>query len=108
MDNLNDQEKALYNLSTPIPLTNLMLKRPCCMICSGYIIMFIISFFVFSMGWLLPSNQTDRDYMVWGDPYVNNMDKTLLVKEALLSDTAEDEIALQSQIVTDWTAMLVY
>jgi len=46
--------------------------------------------------------------MVWGDPYVNNMDKTLLVKEALLSDTAEDEIALQSQIVTDWTAMLVY
>ena len=78
------------------------------MICSGYIIMFIISFFVFSMGWLLPSNQTDRDYMVWGDPYVNNMDKTLLVKEALLSDTAEDEIALQSQIVTDWTAMLVY
>ena len=94
LNDLNDEEKALYQLSTPMALTDFMLKRPCCTVCVGYMIMLAVSIFVYVMGWVIPQNPNDRDYMVWGDPYMNNWDKTLLVKEALLTDTSSGEIAL--------------
>ena len=84
MENMNDEEKALYKLSTPIPLTNLMLKRPCCMILSGFTLMLLISAFTFYMDWMTPNDPSDRDFMVWGDPYVINMDKSLQVSKELL------------------------
>ena len=38
-----------------------------------------------------PSEQSDRGYLVWGDPYVNNFDKTYLAKEYLRTQTGSDE-----------------
>ena len=56
-----------------------MVKRPCCMIIVSYIIMIGISIFVFNMGWLMPNNPNDRDYLVWGNKYVSDYDKSRLV-----------------------------
>ena len=84
MENFDGEEKILYKLSEPIPLTNLMVNRPCCMILSGFILMLIISAFTFYMEWLNPNDPTDRDFMVWGDHYVTNMDKSMQVSRELL------------------------
>ena len=94
MDNLTGEEKAIYNLSTPIPLTNYMLKKPFCMICIGYTVMIAISIFVYSMGWIIPDIPHDREFLVWGDHYTTNLDKYMLVKEHLLTDSATEEIYL--------------
>ena len=80
MHNLKDEQLVIYKLSTPIPLTNLMLERPCCIILSGFFIMLLITVFVTYMGWLEPTEPYSRDYLVWGDEYVNTYDKTLLAK----------------------------
>ena len=96
MDNLKDEEKELYRLSEPIPLTNFMVNRPCCIIISGFVIMLAISIFVFAMGWLLPNDPNDRDYMVWGDEYVNNFDKSKLARSEILIEDGDAKVALQS------------
>ena len=84
LENMKDEEKALYKLSTPIPLTNLMANRPCCMILSGFTLMLLISVFSFYMEWMTPNDPSDRHFMVWGDPYVTNMDKSLQASKELL------------------------
>jgi len=96
IEEMDDQERELYKLSNPIPLTNLMVNRPCCMILVIFAIILIISVFVFAMEWLNPQNPTDRDYMVWGDPYVTNFDKSFLVSSALVTIEAGEEAPLQS------------
>ena len=106
---MNDEERALYKLSTPIPLTNLMVNRPCCMILVGLVIMFLISFLTFYLDYLTATKISDRDYMVWGDPYVTNFDKSIGVSRELLLQTNEEGLApLQSQANPDWTVLLVY
>ena len=91
---MKDEEKALYKLSTPIPLTNLMVNRPCCMILTGFISMLLMSVFVVYMEWLLPQTQTDRDFMVWGDPYVTNFDKSIVATKELLKTTSVGKVPL--------------
>lgn len=68
----------MRRLSEPNCLTSFMVKRPCCMISVSFLVMVVISVFVFNMGWLMPNNQNDRDYLVWGDKYVNDSDKSKL------------------------------
>lgn len=46
--------------------------------------MLVISVFTFYMEWLNPNDPTDRDFMVWGDHYVTNMDKSMQVSRELL------------------------
>ena len=45
-----------------------------------------------------PSKQSDRGYLVWGDPYVNNFDKSYLATEYLRTqtDTGDAKAPLQS------------
>ena len=57
-----------------------MVDRPCTIILSGFAIMLLISVFVAMMGWIIPNKPHDRDYLVWGDSYVTDMDKTNLVE----------------------------
>lgn len=79
MHELADEERELYRLSEPIPLTNLMVNRSCCVINISILIMILISVFVVWMGWLIPNNPHDRDLLVWGDKYMNDYDKSHLV-----------------------------
>ena len=76
---MTEEEKAIDRLSTPNCLTNAMVNRPCMMVCLGFLIMFIITVFVIAMDWMTPNNPNDRDFMVWGNPWTNDMDKTILV-----------------------------
>lgn len=108
MDELEGEEKELYKLSEPIPLTKLMVNYPCCVISVSFLIMLAISAFVFQMGWLLPGNPHNRDYLVWGDKYVNDFDKSRLAAEELLIADTDEQSQLQSQRDSDWTVTLVY
>ena len=108
MENLTDEQLIVFKMSTPIPLTNLMHKRPCCFLSIGFALMLIISVIVAWAGWLMPNLPTDRDYVVWGDPYVTNFDKTQLVASELGSIYEGDQAKLQSQLVTEWTAIMIY
>ena len=85
-----EAEKEILRLSEPTALTNLMVNRPICMITASFAVMIVISVFVFFMGWLLPKLPHDRDYLVWGDPYVSDFDKSKLVAEELLITDAGD------------------
>ena len=58
--------------------TDLMVRRPVCVILVGYAIMVVISAIVAYFGWLVPNKPHDRDYLVWGDEYVTNFDKLKL------------------------------
>ena len=84
-----------------------MVDRPRTFILSGFTLMIIIAGFVAAMGWIIPNDPHDRDYMVWGDPYVTEWDKSVLVERYNNDDEAEIT-PLQSQAVAAWTAMLIY
>ena len=94
MDELPDEEKELWKLSEPIPLTKLMVNYPCCVLSVSFVIMVAISALVFQMGWLLPGNPHDRDYLVWGDKYVNDYDKSKLAAQDLLISSSDEKSQL--------------
>ena len=77
---MNLEEKTLYELSTPIKLTNFMLKKPFCMLSIGYFILIVIGAICYQNGWQAYDQAADRDFMVWGHPDVINWDKSNLVK----------------------------
>jgi len=78
-------EEKFAESSKPTCLTNLMVDRPCTVILTSYAFLLAISVFVFFMGWLEPDLPHDRDFLVWGDPFVNNLDKTILVERTPIS-----------------------
>ena len=58
-----------------------------------------------------PSDQSDRDYFVWGDPYVNKFDQSYLATEYLRTQTGNgdnDLAPLNSQSMPGWTSMSIY
>lgn len=85
LEEMTGEERAIWELSEPIPVTDLMVRRPCCFLSVGFLILFIISAFSAAMGWLIPQDPYERDYFVWGDKYVNAYDKTLLASRELLA-----------------------
>ena len=66
-----------------------MVNRPCTLVCLSFLAMSIISTFAFMMEWMNPNNPNDRDFMVWGNPYTTEMDKTILVQRELLNQDSE-------------------
>ena len=108
IEEMSNEQKELYKLSEPIPLTNIMVNRPVCMILVSFTIMIVISGFVAYMGWLMPDDPHDRDYFVWDDKYVNDYDKSRLAQSELVFTYADEVVPLQSQPNNDWTVMLVY
>ena len=104
----DEEEQYLLEMSQPNCLTNVMVNRPCLVICLSFALMLLISVGVSYMGWMNPDNPTDRDYMVWGDPHVTNFDKSTAATRELVV-VKEGEVApLQSQVVPEWTSMLVF
>lgn len=85
-EDMSIEERAIYELSSPTLLTNLMVQRPCCFILTGFAILLFISAFSAAMGWLIPQDPHEREFFVWGDPYVNNYDKTRLAQDELISN----------------------
>ena len=77
------EERELYSLSEPIPLTNLMVERSVPMCIINFAILIALSALVYFMDWMIPINPHERDYLVWGDKYVNDYDKSRLVAQEL-------------------------
>lgn len=94
VEDMSLEERAVYELSTPIPLTDFMVRRPFCFLFSGFAILLLISSFAAAMGYLLPVDPHERDYFVWGDPYVNNYDKTYLASRELLANVGTKKAPL--------------
>ena len=69
-------KQEVESLAKPFWLTNWYVRCPCLCIVIGFLIMIIISFITVSAGLMDASKDSDRGYLVWGDPYVNNFDKT--------------------------------
>ena len=97
-------------LAKPNFLTNWFVRCPCLCIVIGFVIMFLFAIIAVSADLMSPSEQSDRGYLVWGDPYVNNFDKTYLAKEYLRTQTGSDDAkaTLQSQTMPGWLAMIIY
>ena len=91
MEPLNEE---IRKLSEPNCLTRLMVNRPCLLISISYILMIGVSAFVFYMGWLMPNNPNDRDYLVWGDKYVTDHDMSKLVRQELVIADSDDQSPL--------------
>ena len=94
MEEMSNEQKELYKLSEPIPLTNIMVNRPCCIVLVAFSIMIVISGFVFYMGWLGPNDPHDRDYYVWDDRYVNDYYKSRLAMSELIFKDTDDAVPL--------------
>lgn len=71
-------KQEVESLAKPNWLTNWYVRCPCLCIFIGFLIMIIISLISSAAGLMEPSKDSDRGYFVWGDPYVNNFDKTEL------------------------------
>ena len=85
-------------LAKPNWLTNWFVTCPCLCIVIGFVIMFLFMIIASAGGLMDPSKQSDRGYLVWGDPYVNNFDKSYLATEYLRTqtDTGDAKAPLQS------------
>ena len=107
VEQLDELELAEYKLGEPMCLTNLFVKRPCCVILTGFALMFVLSVVCFYFDFQVITPLHDRDYLVWGDKYTNNYDKSVLAKRELqvFGDT---EYPLQSQVQQDWSVVFVY
>ena len=61
-------------MAKPNWLTNWFVRCPCLCISIGFFVMFIFAGIAVAGELMLPSEQSDRGYLVWGDPYVNKFD----------------------------------
>ena len=74
---LDDSETAaIMKQSEPMRLTNIMVKRPCLVVSLSYLCMIVLTVIVSAVGWVTPSDNTPRDFLVWGNRYVNDYDKS--------------------------------
>jgi len=67
METLTAEEREIFKLSEPIPLTNIMVKYSFCIIIGSFVLLIGIAVLVYKMGWLLVNDPNDRDFLVWGD-----------------------------------------
>lgn len=103
-----DKDSELMKMSEPNRLTRLMVDRACCCISSAVVLLIVISGLVAALGWLTPSDPNNRDYLVWGDKYVTNFDKSMLAMRELRVSSTDEKVALQSQNIGEWAIILVY
>lgn len=94
--------------SEPMRLTNIMVERPVTVVIASYVCMILLAVIVAGLGWLTPSESTNRDFLVWGNDYVNDYDKSALVKEELAVPADGSNAVLQQTPVVDWTTLLIY
>lgn len=55
-------------------LTNMMVNRPCCTLCIGYIVLIIITYISISQDYFSISNESARDYLIWTNPMTVDLD----------------------------------
>ena len=100
---MTHEDAHVYKMSNPICLTNVMVNCPICLLIFAFLTMFLIAMGVFMQDWLLPNDQSNRDFLVWGSEVVNEFDKAQLISDYLNTQTADDTITpLQSVVELGW------
>lgn len=103
-----DEQSEIMKMSEPNRLTRFMVDRACCFLLSAVFLLLLMAIAVALLGMLNPSDPNTRDYLVWGDKYVTNFDKTQLALTELSLTSTNDKVALQSQAVGNWAIILIY
>ena len=83
---MNSVEKAVWEMATPLPLTDVFVNRPCTVIMLGLLLLFVITGFVVQQEWFTASEQTERDYLIWSDPATIDRDKVRRAEDTLAED----------------------
>ena len=112
-DNSKDEDamdQNYYDLSTPSPLTNFFVDRPCICLITAFLFLGIITFFVIHLAWFTTTPPNDRDYLVWDDPKTIDYDKSTAARALLVGGvrSSGSELPLQSSAVLDWAMFLIY
>ena len=68
---MNAEDAHTYALSNPNCFTKWIVNCPVCLLAGAIVFMIIIAVIVMSQGWVLPDEQKDREFLVWGDDIVN-------------------------------------
>ena len=55
-------------------LTNMMVNRPCCTLCVGYILLIILTYMSIANNYFSISDATNRDYLIWTNPMTVDLD----------------------------------
>lgn len=77
-------DPALKRLSREMGLTNMMVKRPCCVLSVAFLFLLFIACLVMIFRLYVLNDFTSRDYLVWEDPKTWDYDKMNIVKQELL------------------------
>ena len=89
---LNSQEKAIHDLSEPIPLTSLFVRKPCAVIMAIYMLLGAITAVTVWMNWFEPTVQTPRDYLIWSDKKTIDYDMFAEAKNLLAEGETVDGV----------------
>ena len=85
-----------------------MVNRPILVVYLSYLCLIILTVIVIESGWVNPSYPSDRDFVVWGNKYVTDYDKSALMMETLAVPADGSNAPLQSTPVVKWGMILVY
>jgi len=71
-------------------ITNLFVDRPITVLCTGIMILFLITFISSALGYFDIAIQHNREVLVWSDDKVKDWDMLEAAKEAIQSAKSED------------------
>lgn len=89
-------------------LTNQYVDRPCCVLTTGIILLFIISGASFALGYYDLNPQNNREYLVWTDSMVVDWDKQNAAKEALLKAQGDTQLPVRIQNTPWWNPVILF
>ena len=105
---LQRQDATLWQLSRPMPLTDMYVKKPCIMLNSAFVFLLLVFGIVAYFKIYEFHKLTHRDYLVWTDPKTWDWDKSNLVKEYLVVGSGDNKAPLQTQIESYWATFMIY
>ena len=80
----NDEPmRQLMKEAEPMWFTNLLVERPCLVLCVCFIVLFLLTFGAVKLDYFAMNTQGSRDFLIWNDPIVVATDKLSLAKEYL-------------------------
>ena len=106
---LSNQEiqMQLIEEGKPMKLTSLYVDRPFCFLVSGFIMLLMVSMFSSSQGYFELSSINNRDYLVWNSQEVNDWDKEMAGREAILEAQSQDQKAIRIQNTLAWNPIIL-
>jgi hypothetical protein len=111
-EEMTDVDKAVWELSTRLPLTDLFVNRPCSVILAGVLVLVGITGYSIWQDLFQVTEPSARDYLIWDaqDTFYRDM-KNLAIDTLMMGDTSDDPDSttdLQSSVILRWSTMIIY